>query len=65
MNASELRNKTESELVSELYSLSKEQFSLRMQKGSGQQVKSSQFKCLRKDMARINTVLAEIKRGTK
>lgn len=59
MKASELRNKTKEELVTSLIELTKEQFNLRMQKGTGQLTKSSQVKQVRRDIARINTVLKE------
>ncbi|PPD33114.1 MAG: 50S ribosomal protein L29 [Methylomonas sp.] len=59
MNASELRNKSKDELMSNLLDLAREQFNLRMQKGTGQLVKSSQVKQVRRDIARINTVLSE------
>lgn len=59
MNATELRNKTKDELMANLLELAREQFNLRMQKGAGQQVRSSQVKQVRRDIARINTVLGE------
>lgn len=59
MNAKELRNKTKDELMANLLELAREQFNLRMQKGTGQLVKSSQVKQVRRDIARINTVLSE------
>lgn len=62
MNASELRNKSKDELASTLVELSREQFNLRMQKGSGQLAKSSQVKQVRREIARINTVLSEMAR---
>ncbi len=63
MKATELRNKTKDELVSTLFELSREQFNLRMQKGTGQLAKSSQIKQVRRDIARINTVLSEMARA--
>lgn len=65
MNVAELRVKSVDELRAELFNLSKEQFSLRMQKATGQQVKSSQIKLVRRDIARINMVLGELKRAAK
>jgi len=59
MNATELRNKSKDELVTALFELTREQFNLRMQKGTGQIAKSSQIKQVRRDIARINTVLTE------
>lgn len=63
MKATELRTKTKDELVSTLFELSREQFNLRMQKGTGQLAKSSQIKQVRRDIARINTVLSEMARA--
>lgn len=63
MNATELRNKNKDELLSSLVELTREQFNLRMQKGTGQLAKSSQIKQVRRDIARINTVLSEMARG--
>ncbi len=62
MKASELREKSIEELTASLLELSKEQFNLRMQKGTGQLAKSSQIKQVRRDIARINTVISEIAR---
>ncbi len=59
MNASELRNKTEAELGLELDGLLREQFNLRMQKGSGQLSRPDQVKKVRRSIARIKTVLNE------
>lgn len=63
MKASELRTKTSDELQSSLMELSREQFNLRMQKGTGQLSKSSQVKQVRRDIARINTILGEMARA--
>lgn len=59
MKATELRNKTKEELSDLLLDLSREQFNLRMQKGTGQLTKSAQVKQVRRDIARIHTVLNE------
>lgn len=59
MKASELRIKTKEELLAELLNLSREQFNLRMQKATGQLAKSSQMKKVRREIARINTVLSQ------
>lgn len=57
MKASELRNKSETELRDELFGLLQEQFNLRMQHGSGQLAKPHQLKRVRRDIARVKTVL--------
>ena len=59
MKASELRQKTTAELREELLKLLREQFNLRMQKGTGQLARPHQFSRIRKDIARIKTVLRE------
>jgi large subunit ribosomal protein L29 len=63
MKASELRQKSTDELYEELRGLFREQFNLRMQQGSGQLGKPSQFKTVRRDIARVKTVLNEKLKG--
>ncbi len=62
MNASELRQKSGEELQQELYRLLREQFTLRMSKASGQLSQNHKVSEVRKDIARIKTLLTE-KRG--
>jgi large subunit ribosomal protein L29 len=59
MNAKELRSKSSAELNDELLKLRKEQFSLRMQRATGQAVKPTDFSRVRKDVARLKTVVRE------
>ena len=59
MKASEFRTKTDEELGTELLELSREAFNLRMQAGSGQLGRFSQIKAVRRDIARIKTVMNE------
>ncbi len=59
MQASELRNKTVSELNDELLALRKEQFNLRMQKATGQMTNNHLIKNVRKNIARAKTVLKQ------
>ena len=59
MKTSELRAMQEAELKQELASLLKAQFSLRMQKATQQLADSSQLPKVRKDIARLRTVLTE------
>jgi len=61
MEAVELRKKSDTELNEELLALMREQFNLRMQKGSGQLTQNHQLKGVRRDIARIKTVLREKK----
>ncbi|MDC0947909.1 50S ribosomal protein L29 [Gammaproteobacteria bacterium] len=59
MNATEMREKTREELQQELLSLREEQFKLRMQKGAGQLENPSRVSQLRREIARLKTVMAE------
>ena len=59
MKANEMREKSVDELNTELMSLLKEQFNLRMQKGSDQGVRPHQFKEVRRSIARVKTILNE------
>lgn len=59
MSTSELRKKTAEELNSELVELRKEQFNLRMQAATGQLGNPARFKQIRRDVARVKTILAE------
>ena len=57
MKASELKEKSVDELNGELQSLLREQFNLRMQKGSEQPAKPNLIAAVRKNIARVKTVL--------
>ncbi len=59
MEAKELRDKTAIELKEELLKLRREQFNLRMQRATGQMARPDQFGKVRKDIARVKTVLGE------
>ena len=59
MKAAELRQKSVEELQTELTALLKAQFGLRMQHSSGQLAKVSEIKRVRKEIARVRTILAE------
>jgi large subunit ribosomal protein L29 len=60
MKASELRQKSKDELGTLLLDLSRERFNLKMQKGTGQLSKPDQVKKVRRDVARIHTILNEM-----
>ncbi|MDD5579077.1 MAG: 50S ribosomal protein L29 [Methylobacter sp.] len=60
MKVSELRQKSKDELGSLLLELSREQFNLKMQKGTSQLSKPDQIKKVRRDVARIHTLLNEM-----
>ena len=57
--AAELRSRNPEELQVLLVDLLREQFNLRMQKGSGQLGIPSRFKAVRREIARVKTVLNE------
>lgn len=59
MKASELRDKSEAELQESLLKLLRDQFNLRMQKGSGQLGQSHLLGQTRREIARVRTVLRE------
>jgi large subunit ribosomal protein L29 len=59
MKAKELRAKSSTELREELLKLHREQFNLRMAQASGQTAKADQFGKVRRNIARIKTVLGE------
>ncbi|MGB0662984.1 MAG: 50S ribosomal protein L29 [Pontibacterium sp.] len=59
MKANELREKSAEELKQELLGLLKDQFNLRMQKASGQLTQSHLLGQVRRDIARVKTVLNE------
>lgn len=64
MKASELRNKSLDELRQELKDLLRAQFSLRMQVATQQTNKTHQLRQVRRDIARVRTVLHAMKLKT-
>ena len=65
MEVSELRQKSAEELNATLVELGREQFNLRMQKHTGQLTKSDQVKKVRRNIARVKTVVNEMARQAK
>ncbi|MBO6539596.1 MAG: 50S ribosomal protein L29 [Rhizobiaceae bacterium] len=59
MKAVDVRAKTPDQLSDDLAALKKEQFNLRFQKATGQLEKTARVRQIRRDIARIKTVLAE------
>ena len=59
MNAKELRDKTPDQLREELAGLKKESFNLRFQQATGQLESTARMKTVRRDVARVKTVLNE------
>ncbi|MGI9485553.1 MAG: 50S ribosomal protein L29 [Geminicoccaceae bacterium] len=57
MKAEELRGKTPDQLKEQLLDLKKEQFNLRFQKATGQLENTSRVREVRRDIARIKTIL--------
>ena len=64
MNAQDMREKSEIELREELSGLLREQFNLRMQRGVGQLATPHDLRRVRKDIARIKTVMNEKKKDS-
>jgi len=57
MKAHELRDKTPDQLRDQLASLKKEAFNLRFQKATGQLENTSRMSAVRRDAARVKTIL--------
>ncbi len=60
MKAEELRGKTKDQLSDQLLDLRKEQFNLRFQRASGQLENTARVRKVRRDIARIKTVLSRM-----
>ena len=63
MQAEELRGKSTDELSEELVALRREQFNLRMQQATGELANNSQHRRVRRDIARVKTILNELQRA--
>ena len=61
MKASELKEKSVEELNAQLLELLREQFNLRMQASTGQLAQTHVLKTVRRNIARVNTVLNQKK----
>ena len=64
-SAKEFRAKSAADLHKELLDLRREQFNLRMTRATGQSVKPDQFTKVRRNIARLKTVLGEQSKGKK
>ena len=62
MEAQELRKKSVEELNDELVALRREQFNLRMQQATGEMTHNHEHSRVRKDIARVKTVIGELQR---
>ena len=65
MELKELRQKSAADLKAHLLDLRKEQFSLRMQKATGQLAKTHEARRVRREIARVNTLLGQTQTGKK
>ncbi len=61
MKANDLRGMSQEDLNKELLNLRREQFSLRMQRATGQLARPHQYGRVKKDIARVKTILGELK----
>lgn len=59
MSAADIRSKTPDQLKEQLLQLKKEQFNLRFQQATGQLEKTARIKIVRRDIARVQTILRE------
>jgi large subunit ribosomal protein L29 len=59
MKIEDLRSKSDDELKDQLGALSKEAFNLRFQKASGQLENTARVRVVRRDIARIKTIVAQ------
>ena len=62
MKAEDVRALSPDQLADELLKLKKEQFNLRFQKANGQLERTARIRVVRRDIARIQTILAEQRR---
>jgi large subunit ribosomal protein L29 len=63
MKPADVRTKTDDELTGELEVLGKESFNLRFQRANGQLENTARMQQVRRDIARIKTVLGERRRS--
>jgi large subunit ribosomal protein L29 len=61
--ASDVRARTEDELDTLLLDLRKEQFNLRFQRATGQQEGTARLRRVRREIARVKTIMAEKQRS--
>jgi len=63
MKVVELREKSQEELGEELLTLRREQFNLRMQQATGETGRPHEYGRVKKDIARVKTIMVELKRS--
>ena len=61
MKANDMRGMSQEDLNKELLNLHREQFSLRMQRATGQLARPHEYGRVKKDIARVKTILGELK----
>ncbi len=61
MKANDMRGMSQEDLNKELLSLRREQFSLRMQRATGQLARPHEYGRIKKEIARVKTILGELK----
>ncbi len=61
MKADDLRAMSPDDLNKELLSLRREQFNLRMQRGTGQMARPHEYSRVKKGIARVKTIMVELK----
>ncbi len=65
MDANEMRGMSQEDLNKELLSLRREQFNLRMQRATGQLARPHEYGRVNKDIARVKTILGQLKQTSK
>ena len=59
MSVKEFNDKSSAELAEQLVALRREQFNLRVQQATGEQARADQVKRVRRDIARLKTVMRQ------
>ncbi len=65
MMVSDLRGMSQEDLNKELINLRREQFNIRMQRATGQLARPHEYGRVKKDIARVKTILGELKQTSK
>jgi large subunit ribosomal protein L29 len=63
MKAVDLRERSQEDLAQELLTLRREQFNLRMQQATGETGRPHEYGRVKKDIARVKTIMGELKRS--
>ncbi len=65
MKANDLRGMSQDDLNKELVNLRREHFNLRMQRATGQLARPHEYSRVKKDIARVKTILGELDKASK